>query len=244
MTSVLVLPAVSAVPFAQAQATPAFDAASVKLNVSGGPRSGIGVMPGGRIAVTNQTLRQIIRSAYGAQDLDVIGGPDWIDTDRWDIVATANSADAAPPWRLMLKALLTERFKLQAHVEPREQPIFALVAARSDKQLGPKIHRTKLLDCKAGDPCDSTQANTNGIVSGTITGAARTMGDIAETLSRYAERRVFDRTGLDGRYDFELQWSDIPIFTAIQEQLGLKLESTKGPVEVVIVDHADHPTEN
>jgi len=230
---------------AQTPAVPTFEAASVKPNSSGGPRSGTGIMPGGHVTITNQTLRQIIRSAYGSEDIEVLGGPDWIGTDRWDIVATAGTGSADPPWRLMLKSLLTERFLLQAHSETRERPIFSLVLARGDKQLGPGIHPSLAdLACGANDLCGSTQANTNGIASGVITGSSRSMANIAQSLSRYAERRVVDRTGLEGRYDFELRWSDVSIFTALQEQLGLKLEPTKGPVDVVVIDHAERPTEN
>jgi uncharacterized protein (TIGR03435 family) len=222
---------------------PAFEAASVKPNVSGSPRSGVGTMPGGRVTVTNQTLRQIIRGAFGSSDIEVIGGPDWIDRDRWDIVASAGTGDVDPPWRAMLKSLLAQRFMLQAHVESQERPIYALVPERADKQLGPRIHKTLAdIDCKPGDTCGTTTANTNGIVSGTITGTARSMADIAQSLSPYAERRVFDRTGLEGRYDFDLQWSDIPIFTAVREQLGLKLEPARGPVDVVVVDRVERPT--
>jgi uncharacterized protein (TIGR03435 family) len=222
---------------------PTFDAASVKPNISGGPRSGVGIMPGGRVTVTNQTLRQIIRNAFGSSDIEVIGGPEWVDDDRWDIVASAGTGDADPPWRPMMRTLLTERFKLQAHVESQDRPIYALVLERSDKQLGPKIHPSlQDIDCTPGDTCGYTSAKTNGIVSGTITGTARSMADIAQALSPYAERRVFDRTGLEGRYDFDLQWSDIPIFTAVREQLGLKLEPARGPVDVVVIDHVERPT--
>jgi uncharacterized protein (TIGR03435 family) len=202
-------------------------------------------MPGGRITVTNQTLHQIIRNAFGSSDIESIGGPDGVDDDRWDIIASAGTGDPDPPWRLMMKSLLAERFMLQAHVESRDRPIYALVLERRDKQLGPKLHRSLAdIDCKREDSCGSTSANTNGIVSGTITGTARSMVDIAQTLSPYAERRVFDRTGLEGRYDFDLQWSDIPIFTALREQLGLKLEPARGPVDVVVIDHVERPTEN
>ena len=79
---------------------------------------------------------------------------------------------------------------------------------------------------------------------GAITGTARSMTEIAQGLTRYADRRVLDRTALEGRYDFELQWSDASVFTALQEQLGLKLEPTKGPVDVVVIDHVERPTEN
>ncbi len=193
----------------------------------------------------NQRLRQIIRSAFGSADLEVAGGPGWIDTDRWDIVATAgaNAGEGETPWREMLKTLLMERFKLVAHVEQRERPIYGLVFAKADKQLGTAIHPTA---CPPrGAACEGTTANTNGIASGTIIGKGRTLTDIGRTLSTYAERRVFDRTGLDGRFDYELKWSeDVSFFTAVQEQLGLKLEAQRAPLDVVIVDSVEHPVED
>jgi uncharacterized protein (TIGR03435 family) len=95
------------------------------------------------------------------------------------------------------------------------------------------------VDCRADGDCGSTSAKTSGVAAGTITGVARTMADIARSLSPYAGRRVFDQTGLDGRYDFEIQWSDeVSVFTALQEQLGLKLDARRGPVEVVVIDSA------
>lgn len=229
---------------AQTPAVPTFEAASVKPNSSGGPRSGTGIMPGGHVTITNQTLRQIIRNAYGSDDIEVVGGPDWIGIDRWDIVATAGTGDADARWRPMLKSLLIDRFMLQAHTEPRERPIFALVVARRDKQLGPNIHPSKGdVACRADELCGNSRASGDSTV-GATTGTSRSMTDIAQGLTRYADRRVLDRTGLEGRYDFELQWSDVSVFTALQEQLGLKLEPTKGPVDVVVIDHVERPTEN
>ncbi len=234
---------VGGVLVAQAPTSPAFEVASIKLNISGDPRSGTQNLPGGRVTVTNLRLRDLIRRAYGSNDIEVVGGPDWVDADRWDILAVAAPDDADTPWALMLKSLLAERFKLEAHFEPREQPIFQLVFARSDKRLGPAFHGTS---CKDDDPrCGGTSANTSGIKSGTITGVGLTMAELGTRLSRFAERRVFDQTGLEGRYDFQLQWSeDLSIFTAVQEQLGLKLESAKGPVDVVVIDHVERPTED
>ena len=221
---------------------PAFEVASIKRNLSLDNRSGSRNLPGGRVTITNQRLRQVIRSAYGSNDLEVVGGPDWIDNDRWDILATAGTGNADVQWRLMLQSLLAERFKLRAHVEMRERPIYGLVFARSDKKLGPNIHTT---ECKIDGQCGSTQANTSGIASGTITGVARTMAEVGRSLSGYAERRVFDRTGLEGRYDFELQWSeDVSIFTALPEQLGLKLDAQRGPVDVVVVDAVERAVED
>ena len=116
----------------------------------------------------------------------------------------------------MLKTLLVDRFKLRAHVEQRERPVYALVFARADRQLGPTIRATTA-PCRMEGDCGSTDTNSNGIASGTMHGRARTMAQVGRSLSGYAERRVLDRTGLDGRYDFELTWSEeVSIFTAVQ----------------------------
>jgi uncharacterized protein (TIGR03435 family) len=228
---------------AQAQ-HPAFDVASIKRNISLDPRSSQRNMPGGRINFSNQRLRQVVRAAFGGSDIEVIGGPDWIDNDRWDIVAAPASVDANAPWREMLKTLLTDRFKLGAHVEQRERPIYALVFARADRQLGPKIHPT-LTRCTIEGDCGSTDTNSNGVTSGTIHGTARTMAQVGRSLSGYAERRVFDRTGLEGRYDFELTWGDdVSIFTAVSEQLGLKLQADRAPTDVVVIDSIERAVED
>ena len=105
---------VGAVLTAQTPASPAFEAASIKRNTFGGPRSGINNMPGGRVAATNLPLRDLMRPAYGSYDIEVVGGPDWIDVDRWDILAAAGPGNADVPWELMWKSLLAERFKLEA----------------------------------------------------------------------------------------------------------------------------------
>jgi uncharacterized protein (TIGR03435 family) len=227
-----------------AQAPPAFDAASVKRNSEGGPRSGVGIQPGGHVTITNQTLRQIIRNAFGSSDIEVVGGPDWIGTDRWDIVATAGTGDADPPWRAMLKSLLMERFRLDAHVESRERPIYALTVARSDRTLGPNIRPSKSdTFCTDAGSCGTARLSGNA-EAGTINSTDRAMAGLAQSLTQFAERRVIDRTGLDGHYDFELKWSDTSVFTALQEQLGLKLQPATGPVDVVVVDRVERPTEN
>jgi uncharacterized protein (TIGR03435 family) len=228
----------------QAQAPrPSFEVAAIKRNVSGDTFSGNRTLPGGRISMENQRLRQIIRSAYGSSDLEVLGGPSWIDTERWNIVASAGEGARDGDWREMLKTLLMERFKLVAHVEQRERPIYGLMLARPDKQLGPAIHSTM---CEPKAPaCEGTTANTNGIASGTIIGRARTLTDIGRSLSPYAERRVFDRTGLEGKFDYELKWSeDVSFFTAVQEQLGLKLDPQRGPVDVLVIDSVERATED
>ena len=247
--AVLLLASALVIPRLHAQGSPeptpqapAFEVASIKPNMSGDPRSGTQSSPGGRVTVTNQPLRSVIRVAYGSSDMEVIGGPDWIGADRWDILAAAGpgSPDDAP-WQLMMKSLLVERFKLRAHLEQRERSIYRLVFARSDKRLGPDVHDTACKDDDAS--CGRTSANTNGIKSGTITGSGRTMVELGTSLSPYAERRVSDHTGLEGRYDFKISWSEeVSIFTALQEQLGLKLESTRSLVDVLVIDGVERPT--
>ena len=241
LSSAVALLALSAVE-GRAQ-RPSFDVATVKRNVTVSNHSGTRTLPGGRIMMENQPLRTVIRSAYGASDLEVIGGPSWIDSDRWDIVASAGGTAATDDDRgEMLKTLLMERFKLVAHVEQRERPIYVLVFARGDRQLGPAIHPTA---CPPPAGCEGTTGNTNGIVSGTLIGKGRTIADIGRSLSRYAERRVFDRTGLEGKFDYELKWSeDVTVFTAVQEQLGLKFEAQRAPLDVVVVESAERATDD
>jgi len=241
LTSALVAPQLQGqAPQGPGQGLATFEVAAIRLNTSGDPRSGTQNSPGGRVTMTNLPLRNVIRTAYGANDLEVMGGPDWLAADRWDILAVAPPDNRDAPWQPMLKSLLAERFKLRAHLEQRERSIYRLVLARADKRLGPDIHDTA---CATGDvSCGHTSANTSGIRSGTITGSGRTMADLGTSLSPYAERRVFDHTGLEGRYDFQIRWSEeLSIFTALSEQLGLKLESAKGPVDVLLIDHVERP---
>jgi uncharacterized protein (TIGR03435 family) len=257
---VLLLVAAPALLRAQApdQKPLAFEVATIKPNTSGSGRGGGRLSPGGRVTFVNESLRAIIRDAYG---LEVIGGPSWIDTDRWDIAATAPSGQSDA--RLMMQTLLADRFKLVARLEQQEQPIYALVFSNRDKRLGARI-RTSSTDCPiTGNSC-GTQSGF-----GTITGTAAELADLTRALSRQLGRKVVDRTALNARFDFTLTWTpdnlpprapgtpqDQPvtvngigidpngpsIFTAIQEQLGLKLESTKGPVDVVVIDRVEEPT--
>ena len=243
------------------QKTSVFEAASVKANTSGDSRGGGRTLPGGRVLFTNESLRTVIRDAYG-QD-DVLGGPNWVDSDKWDIAATAAPGQPDAPTRLMMQTLLAQRFKLVAHLEQQEQPVYALVVSSSHKPLGSRIHPS-VKDCPiAGNTCGTRSS------VGQVTGSAAELGDMTRTLSRLVGRRVIDRTGLTGRFDFTLTWTpdtlpprapgtlpEEPItvngvkidpngptlLTAIQEQLGLKLESTKGAVDVLVIDHVDRPT--
>jgi uncharacterized protein (TIGR03435 family) len=261
---------------AQTPTSPAFEVASVKPNKSGTDEMVGGLAePGGRFTVTNTPLREIIRAAYRVQRYQVAGGPSWIDSDRFDIVAKANGSPSPPEILSMLRPLLAERFKLAVHNETRQLPVFALVVAGSAGKLGPHL-RPSDADCIAevtarlqggaiapppADPLHQPCGSAGGPL-GYTTARGLTMGQIAFGLSRNVGRAVMDRTGLAGYFDYELTWTpdqmpprppgapDLPpvdpngssIFTALQEQLGLKMEPTTGPVDVIVIDHVEQPT--
>jgi uncharacterized protein (TIGR03435 family) len=253
-------------PFLQIQDPPrqSFAVASVKPNTSGETGSFLRPTPGGNFAVSNMTLRGLIFFAYGLQGFQLVGGPDWIATERFDISAKA-AADIPPtpigrtsPEALMLRSLLEDRFRLSAHRETRDLPIYALVLARADGRLGPRLRQPTSDYCarrleaagKAGEPV-SPDAQLCGMRPGVneLTAGALPMNEFARFLALNTGRLVVDRTGLTGVWDFDLKYSlpnapnpdpDRPsIFTALQEQLGLRLEATTGPVEVLVIDRVE-----
>jgi uncharacterized protein (TIGR03435 family) len=274
---------------APAAGAQAFEVATVKPNKSGDMRISFFTPPGGRFNATNVPLKELIRVAFGLQGFQLVGAPDWIAAERFDIVAKAE-ADVPPsppggppgPILMMLQTLLADRFKLAVHHESRDLPIYSLVLARSDGRRGPEL-RESLVDCAAlraagrGRPPAGAPAGppappqpgerpTCGMFGGfnRIAAGGVPLSQLAMYLSQRVNRVVLDRTGLAGFWDFELQFTpdQLPqgppppgapplpaidpngpsIFTALQEQLGLKLDSQKGPVDVLVIDHVEHPT--
>jgi uncharacterized protein (TIGR03435 family) len=259
---------------------PSFEVASIKRNTSPEGNARVTDAPGGRFIGARIPLRRVIQFAYRGND-DLIGGPDWIDSDRWDIEAKA--ADGTVPPRtglpdmttpdtiaLMVQTLLEDRFKLKVHTETRNLPLFELTVAKG----GPKI---KLSDDQT--PPTALQGAGGSRGAGLARGAmrlgrsdfegqAQTMDIFAKALGAvYAGRPVVDKTGLKGLYDIKLQWTPDPalttaaaapvgagnsstapsglsLFTAIEEQLGLKLESNRGPLPVLVIDSVQKPSEN
>lgn len=248
--SLLLLIAAIGFPLTARQSAPAFEVASIKPNNSGSPRSGTSIPPGGRFEGTNVTLQELMKVAYDVRDVQIVGGPAWVRSDRFDVLGKI--PDGAPPASVpeMVKSLLSDRFSLIIHTEGREQPVYALVLARSDRKLGPALRTTACV----GDGCGNMSTNeTNG--SGAVRGVSRSISDIAAWIADRVDRDVVDRTGLAGNYDFELKYTsarvggalpsgDMPptLFTALQEQLGLKLEGTRAPVEFIVIDRAEPPT--
>ena len=252
---------------------PTFEVASIKRNIEVSDRAFVRNEQGGRISVGNNTLRNIVRNAWRLQNFQIVGGPDWINSERWDIVAKA--ADNPQPEQLlvMLQNLLIDRFKLVIKREMRDTPIYALVLARPGGALGPQA-KPSTTDCAA--LMAAVRAGTapprpadGGLLCGTRTNFGRmqtnatTMADLARNLAPFAGRSVVDKTGLTGSFDLELTWSpdgppppgavgDRPppaengasIFTALQEQLGLKLDAQRGPVDTLVIESAERPVED
>lgn len=246
-----------------------FEAASVKPNKSGETNSRIGMSPGGRMNATNVTLRQLILSAYNLRPFQLTGGPGWLGSERFDIAATVGHEvrpeAGGPPAEIiqMVKHLLADRFKLVAHIETKEMPVYHLVLARSDGKPGPQLTRSDI-DCDAlaragtspppGPATAASQGRPIGACSQRIGGgmlAARsaTMDRLARSFGGLVDRLVVDKTGLSGSFDVDLTWTPDPtadttgpsIFTALQEQLGLKLEASRGPVEMLVIDSVERP---
>ena len=251
----------------QPSSQPRFDVASIKVN-----RANDGIVfnqsQKGRYTLVGYTLAALVRSAYRVQEFQIIGGPEWVNSERFNVEATYSENPAGGPTQtdLMLRTLLEERFKLAVHNETRDRPVYALVLARADRRLGPQLQKSAT-DCatrKGPDGCGSS------VGPGFIRSRGRTMAQFAESLSRLTmtgsslNRLIVDKTGLEGLYEVTLKFTpeNMPppgaappgfpavdpngpsIFTALQEQLGLKLDSQRAPVEVLVVDRAEPLTEN
>ncbi len=225
---------------------PSFEVASIKPNTSGSKAGYIRRPEGGRFSATNTILRAVIRLAYGFQDAQIVGGPDWINSDRFDFEAKSEAQFQPGEFNVMLQSLLEERFRLKTHREMRELPVFELFVAKNGKKLVP----SSLGD---GGPLVN-----NG--RGRIVSRHAPPEQWVQALSTQLGRQVIDRTGLHGTFDFTLEWAPDPnptagentspastgptIFTALQEQLGLRLESSKTPAEVIVIDSVERPSEN
>lgn len=228
---------------------PAFEAASVKPNISGDRRR-VQRTEGRTFRATNVPARNLLLQAYGLlfEDYRLMGAPDWVSVEHFDVVATLPEQAPHSQVPAMLRAMLADRFKLVTHTETREAPAYALALARKDGRLGPQLRRSPK-DC--GSPGQDDEHPCELQIGAEIRGRGQPMAQLAITLLQFVGRSIVDRTGLSGGFDFDIQASEIAggddlpsIYTAIQEQLGLKLESIRAPVEFVVVDHIDHPEPN
>lgn len=248
---------------------PAFDVVSVKPNASGDTNSSSIVQPGGRYNATNMTLRMLVKTAYGVHDDQIAGGPSWINEDRFDIAAKADADRPTSVFRdearVMLRSALADRFRLEMHRERREIPAYALVLARRDGSIGPKLRRSNAAECdKPAKPFPGAGAASESIADqpcGSGLGragyqAARAMdfSVLVTRLGAWTDRVLVDRTSLAGSFDWDLQWTpdtlitdatsaslNVPLVTALREQLGLRLEARREPADVLVIDRAERP---
>lgn len=217
-----------------------FEAASIRRNVNGGLNTGISIS-GGRITCRNASLKTLIRNAYGILSFQLAGEPSWLDTEMYDIVAvTGGDKIGDEELKRLLRNLLADRFHLQVHWETRETTVYALVVDKG----GAKIK-----------PSTAEKASINGTRQGhfgSSKGVAEPITILASNMGNQLGRIVTDETGLRGVYDWYVEWDPDPgpeatlpsLLTALPRQLGLKLEARKGPMEVLVIDHAERATEN
>ena len=260
---------------AQSVPLPSFEVASVKPTSAGPVIAGVWggatlrFTPGGAFEANNVTLGSIIRFAYGLRDFQTVGAPEWVDTERFDIQARGPQGAVESDAPRRLQSLLAERFALKVHRETRNGQIYALVLARADGSLGPRLRESQVESpggLGGGGQC--TPPGPPGPFNMRLCGV--TMARLVDLyLPMFAGRRVIDRTGLTGGFDLALYFDNRPIpgvgfggglrtppdadptpadavsiFTALEEQLGLKLEPQTGPAEVLVIDHVERPTPN
>ena len=245
-----------------------FEVASIKPNASGDHGVRIEMSPG-RFVAKNVTVRLLLTQAFNVKDFQISGGPSWMSSEHFDIDAKTggeeDAKDAKPTQaqmmakteqlRSMMQSLLADRFKLKSHEDSKEAPAYALVVGKNGPKLKPS---------DAGAEGRSMMRMGRG----QLTATKVTMDGLASQLANHVGRPVVNKTGLPGEYDVELEWTPDPgqggplgappsgeapppvdssgpsIFTAVQDKLGLKLEGTKSPVKVIVIDAVEKPSEN
>jgi uncharacterized protein (TIGR03435 family) len=245
-----------------------FDVVSIKPNTSGpGTGGGMRTLPDGSFIMSNQPIRSIILSASPVPVREAAGLPDWVNTERYDITAKAPAGSTRQQQPEMMRNMMIDRMKLVGHVEEQERTTFALIVARQGGRLGPQLTRSTL-DCAPraapdGSPPtppsrqDAQNRCGMSMSRGAIVSGGITMDTLARSISGFAGGIVNNRTGLDGWYAVNLHFAppgltvdpsstdNAPQFvTALEEQLGLKLEPEKSRVPIFVVDHIERPTPN
>jgi uncharacterized protein (TIGR03435 family) len=253
---------------------PEFEVASIKLNKSGDMRVMIHSPGGGRFIASNISFQNLITFAYGIKNFQLSGAPAWLLSERYDVEAKAEGNPRGDAMLPLVQALLEDRLQFKFHRESKEMQVYALEVAKSGKlheaegDCGPRPNGPP----PPPDPGKLPTAPCGGffMVPGRLSGQKVTIKALLDPLSRFTGRTVLDKTNLTGKYDIDLQYTPeqgqfqappggaptglppLPpidpngpsLFTAVQEQLGLKLESQRGPVEMMVIDHIERPSEN
>jgi uncharacterized protein (TIGR03435 family) len=234
---------------------PAFAVASVKpTDLSLNQAIDMRVLPGGTVTATAVTLKFLITVAYEVENVQISGGPSWLDTERFDIRAKPTEGEKLQ-FREMLQSLLEDRFKLQVQRETKATSVYTLTVAKPGS-FGPNLTPSQIANCptqpgtRATVPCGGFL-----LLDGRLTGQRVQLAQLTSPLSRMVDRPVVDHTGVTTAFDITLEWAPLraqsnpdnnlhSIFPAVQEQLGLKLESGKEPVPMLVIQHAELPSAN
>jgi uncharacterized protein (TIGR03435 family) len=264
------LPLVAQSPAIALDPNLSFEVASIRRNTSVETGAEMRIEPSGQVTIRNYTLFHIVRNAYGVQPFQIVPGTgmaDWFDRDRWDIIARPPAGDVNEAQRIsMLQNLLAARYRAVVKRETRELPVYALVLARPDGRLGPQLR-------PSSGECDAARAaRANGAApptiergfcgtragAGNVSTSSVPLADFARNLAPLTGRFVVDRTGLSGRFDLDLKWTPdqgagapnspqtdgTSLFAALEEQLGLRLNAQRAPVDVIVVESAERPVED
>lgn len=248
---------INSVTQGQTIAQPKYDAASIKLNMDGNFRFAFRIEPSGTLFATGITLKRLIMTAYNVQGFRIVGCPEWVAARRWDVQAKPDGTASPDRFRQMLQTLLEDRFQLHSHSEKRKLPVYELTVERNGSKLPPVK--------------DSKTEPTMQVANGLIRLGSATTATFASRLSSAVARPVVDMTNLSGEFRFALEWTPEPgedggpttagfppgmpeeplytrngpsLFTAIREQLGLRLKSARRPVEVLVIDSVEMPIPN
>jgi len=226
---------------------PAFEVASVKPNNSGTTIANNGRVTGDRFMAMNATVIQLMRAAYGIQEFQIAGPPGWAGIERFDITAKIAAGARPEEWPAMLQHLLAERFRLTLHREQRQTNGYALTVARGGIKLTP-VDPSKC--APPNGSCGFSASPTEIVARG------QSMDQLAARLSRSIGQTVVNRTDVSGIFDFKVEWTledqfrepgataSPAVFTALTEQLGLRLQSQRTAVEVLVIDRVERPTAN
>jgi uncharacterized protein (TIGR03435 family) len=239
-----------------------FDAASIKLDRSATDFSSTAFSRGGSFTARAATVRGLIEEAYRLKDDRLVGGPDWVGSETYDIIAKPEKPVNNEQARLMLQTLLADRFHLKVHHEARELPMYALTTGKSGAKLKEAVD-SNCIPAPSGPPtgppprtgyCGGSIVSPGHMISRKVT-----VQKLAGTLSEIMGRPVLDMTELQGVFDIDIHWtpdetqfggvvkgddSGAPSIFAALNELGLKLEARKGPVEILVIDHVERPSQN
>jgi uncharacterized protein (TIGR03435 family) len=228
---------------------PRFDVAVVKRNVSGAASSSAQIHPGG-VTLVNVAIRDVLKNVLNLPDFAIVGGPEWLATDRYDIIAKAEGTPPRSELLRMLHRMLVERSNLVSHTELRALPVYDLVIARGDRRLGPRLTATTT-SCAVPPQAGATPCGFD-LAGGSLVAVGMPIERLARSMAQLSGRPVIDKTGLSGLWDVNLTWTpdaivaaqptDNPdLFSAIRDQLGLRLVSARSEVDVLVIDSADRP---